>query len=114
MVLHNDSAISPWTYQRVRAEIGTETSHLLLGNGFSISCDSRYHYGSLYDYACKHGLTEQVRGVFEHLGTNNFEGVLRLLDEGAWLTRHYGLMKSPNSPGDMGADHLSVRIALAS
>ena len=57
------------------------TKHLLLGNGFSISCDKVFSYPNLYTYAEKNGLTEHVREVFGHFGTNNFEGIMHLLED---------------------------------
>ena len=102
------------TYQEVQDKIGTQRCHLLLGNGFSIACDPVFSYGSLYDYAKKKGLTEHVQGVFEYLGTNNFEGVLRLLHDGLWLTKHYGLTRGAKARGNMRKDLQSVKKALVS
>ncbi len=89
------------TYEQVRAAIGNGRSHLLLGNGFSISCDSRFLYGKLFDFAKTNGLTERVLGVFERLGTNNFEGVMRLLEDADWLARHYGLLQARRNPNQL-------------
>jgi hypothetical protein len=70
---------------------GIETVHLLLGNGFSIGCDPIFSYGRLYDAAITAGLSARAQHVFDRLGTNNFEGVLRLLDETRWIGEIYGL-----------------------
>ncbi|MBL4886286.1 MAG: DUF4917 family protein [Planctomycetaceae bacterium] len=80
------------TYDEVQSELGTGRSHLLIGNGFSIACDSRFAYDSLFDFAKQHGLPETAAGVFERLGTNNFEGVMRLLEDSDWVAKHYGLL----------------------
>lgn len=66
-------------------------SHLLLGNGFSIACDDVFRYQSLYEVAVADGLSEQAQAVFGRLGTNNFEGVLRLLEHAHWLCAQYGI-----------------------
>lgn len=101
------------TYEQVRAAIGNGRSHLLLGNGFSISCDSRFLYGKLFDFAKTNGLTERVLGVFERLGTNNFEGVMRLLEDADWLARHYDLLPgSSESQSAIQEDLQSVKTAL--
>lgn len=100
------------TYEEVRQEIGTKRSHLLLGNGFSIACNPIYHYGNLYDFAKKNGLTKHVQGVFDYLGSNNFEGVMRLLEDGVWLAGHYGLKSAAKAKGDMAEDLKSVKHAL--
>jgi hypothetical protein len=78
-------------YQEVRKQIGKARSHLLLGNGFSIGCDPIFRYQNLYDAACQAGLSESAKKVFQYLGTNNFEGVLRLLDDTAMVGRFYGM-----------------------
>jgi len=67
-----------------------KSRHILLGNGFSIGCDKRFSYPNLFEYACKNGLSDRAQGVFERLGTNNFEGVLRMLEDSLWTIRHYG------------------------
>lgn len=77
-------------YDEVRKGIGG-TSHLLLGNGFSIGCDPVFRYESLYETAVSRGLSEKAQAVFERLGTSNFEGVLRLLEDAAWVANLYGL-----------------------
>ena len=86
------------------------TSHLLLGNGFSIGCDPCFAYGSLYDRAVAAGLSPRAQQVFEHMGTNNFEGVMRLLRDGSWLAETYGLVDHDGS--EMLADLEIVKDAL--
>jgi hypothetical protein len=100
------------TYTQVKERLGSGRCHLLLGNGFSIACNRVYAYGRLYDFAKKNGLTKHVQGVFEYLGTNNFEGVMKLLKDGVWLAKHYGLRAGLRSKADMAQDLESVKVAL--
>lgn len=102
------------SYDDVLFELGTGRRHLLLGNGFSIACDSRFSYGSLFDWSKKNGLTERVMAVFEYLGTNNFEGVLRLLEDGGWLTDHYAGKDGAAARDEMAADLEVVKSSLVS
>ena len=56
------------------------THGLLLGNGASVAVDAGFSYGSLFDEAARLGhLTPQVLNVFDRLGVNDFEFVLRRL-----------------------------------
>lgn len=80
-------------YKSVLSELGTSRSHLLLGNGFSIACEQCFAYGSLFEYAKTHGLPASCLPVFDRLGTNNFEGVMRLLEDANWVAQHYGLLE---------------------
>ena len=50
-----------------------------------------FSHGRLYDAAREAGLSGRAQEVFGRLGTNNFEGVLRLLDDTKWVGRLYGL-----------------------
>lgn len=75
-----------------------KTHHLLIGNGFSIGCDSRFSYKNLYETAKAKGLSEQAQRVFAKLGTNNFEAVMRLLDDGHWLAGNYDLIGEGTCP----------------
>ena len=72
-------------------------AHLLLGNGFSIACDPVFRYESLYQRAVDKGLSARAQAVFARLGTNNFEGVMRLLNDGDWVARNYGLITGAGS-----------------
>jgi hypothetical protein len=67
------------TYADVRQALGKRTAYLFLGNGFSIACDPIFSYESLFAAAVEAGLSARAQAVFERLGTNNFEGVMRLL-----------------------------------
>lgn len=106
--------MSVLAFDQMKAELPSGRSHLLLGNGFSIACDPRFSYGSLFDWAKENGLTERVMAVFEYLGTNNFEGVLRLLEDGGWLTEHYAGEDGAIARAEMAADLEVVKSALVS
>lgn len=84
-------------YATVRNRLGNGRSHLLLGNGFSIACDPVFSYPSLYDKAVAAGLSPRAQKVFARLGTNNFEGVMRLLADSHWVARTYGLIDRDRS-----------------
>lgn len=71
--------------------------HLLIGNGFSIGCDSIFSYPSIYNKAVENGLSTRAQTLFEKLGTNNFEGVMHLLDSTHWVGHHYGLVQENES-----------------
>ena len=77
------------SFAEVRAACGAGRCHLLLGNGFSIACDPIFRYASLYDSAVAAGLSDRAQQVFQRLGTNNFEGVLQLLDDSRWVATLY-------------------------
>jgi hypothetical protein len=82
------------TYPELLQPMPTGRKHILLGNGFSIGCDKRFAYPNLFDSACKAGLSERAKGLFDRLGTNNFEGVLRMLEDTIWAARHYGFKEA--------------------
>jgi hypothetical protein len=84
------------SYDAVLKSLGS-TSYLLLGNGFSVACDPIFSYSRLYDAAVAAGLSVRAQAVFERLGTNNFEGVMRLLDDAHWIATTYGLVRSGDS-----------------
>lgn len=79
-----------------RAIAGGRRSHMLLGNGFSIACDPVFRYQSLFDAAVAAGLSTKAQAAFARIGTNNFEGVLRLLEDAHWLCAEYGI-SHPNT-----------------
>ena len=63
--------------------------HLLLGNGFSIACRPNiFHYGSLFAQADFSAVPEVAR-VFEALGTQDFEAVIRVLESAARILPVY-------------------------
>lgn len=94
---HARSDSSVLTYEEVRRRIESGRSYLLLGNGFSIACNSIFRYGSLYEAAVQAGLSERAQQLFERLGTNNFEGAMRLLEDAQWVARTYGLREVESS-----------------
>jgi hypothetical protein len=78
-------------YDAVLSALRTGRSHLLLGNGFSIACDPIFSYRMLYEAAVNAGLSARAQQVFKRLGTSNFEGVMRLLDDAHWAAITYGV-----------------------
>jgi len=63
--------------------------HLMLGNGFSIACKPDiFHYGSLFEAADFSAIPE-VKTAFTVLNTQDFEVVIRSLDDGAKLLPIY-------------------------
>lgn len=84
------------SYAQVKSEL-PPTSYLLLGNGFSIGCDPIFRYESLFEAAVKAGLSDRAQAVFERLGTSNFEGVMRLLENADWVSSLYGLIDSSDT-----------------
>ena len=91
------------SYDEVRDRCGDETRALLLGNGFSIGYSKSFSYESLYDKAKDSGLSAGIQRIFERLGTNNFEGVLRLLDDSRWIAEVYGLSRAQSLIDDAEA-----------
>lgn len=80
------------TYQEMSTEIGLGRqgrTHLLLGNGFSISCDRRFCYDNLYDVASEY-YPQRLKDLFELEGHNNFEGVLKIIDDSIAVCTIYG------------------------
>lgn len=78
------------SYERVKKAVRDQSPNLLLGNGFSIACDECFAYRSLYQRAVAQGLSENAQRLFDRLGTNNFEGAMRLLDDCIWVNELYG------------------------
>ena len=103
--------IKPLDYRDVLKKL-PETKHLLLGNGFSIACDPIFDYGNLFEYVKQNGLSENLIKVFEYLGINNFEGVMRLLDDAIWLRGHYKLIYGKRSEFSMEDDLQTIKEAL--
>jgi Domain of unknown function (DUF4917) len=63
--------------------------HLLLGNGFSIACRADiFHYGSLYSKA-DFSAAPEVSVVFDSLGTQDFEAVIRVLESASRILLPY-------------------------
>ena len=98
------------TYEEVRQHCTGGRASLLLGNGFSIACDEIFTYRSLYEAAISAGLSSRAQEVFQRLGTNNFEGVMRLLELSHWVAQTYNLVRSGNS--EMLVDLETIKRAL--
>jgi hypothetical protein len=63
--------------------------HLLLGNGFSIACRADiFHYGSLFAQA-DFSAAPEVKKVFEEMKTQDFEVVIRILQNAARILPAY-------------------------
>lgn len=63
--------------------------HLLLGNGFSIACKSEiFAYSSLFEEA-KKKMSVELAAIFEALGTQDFEKVIRALMDAAQIVGVY-------------------------
>jgi hypothetical protein len=91
------------SYSDVLAETD-DRRHLLLGNGFSISCRPNvFTYGRLFDRADFAHLA-RARKAFDALGTKNFEAVIRAL-------RSFALLAGVYSPGDPDSKVLAAEDA---
>ena len=101
-------------YPEMVNTFGKERVHLLLGNGFSIGCDDKFGYDKLFRHAKEHGLTPTALAVFERLGTNNFEGVMKLLEDTSWIVEEYKLLPRASSPNPFDNDLSVVKSALIS
>lgn len=74
--------------------LGFSKKHLILGNGFSIGCRADiFHYASLFEQADFSEIPE-VRAAFEQLGSQDFEYVIRSLENAADLLPIY----APQNP----------------
>lgn len=63
--------------------------HLLLGNGFSIACKPDiFTYGSLFEEA-KKTMSSELAGIFASMGTQDFEEVIRALQNAASIVSVY-------------------------
>ena len=63
--------------------------HLLLGNGFSIACKPDiFSYGSLFEEA-KKTMSKELAAIFEAMGTQDFEDVIRALQNAATIVSVY-------------------------
>ena len=94
-----------------RGESEGRKPHVLLGNGFSMGAHEEFEYGSLYEQARCAQLPPLAVELFEEYGTTNFEGVLRRLDNGIWLAKHYGL-DGTDGLREMQDDYEAVKNAL--
>src|SRR5262245_12374510 len=63
--------------------------HLLLGNGFSIACKPDiFAYGSIFEEA-KKTMSKELAGIFEAMGTQDFEEVIHALQNAAAIVSVY-------------------------
>ncbi|WP_165693481.1 DUF4917 family protein [Mycobacteroides abscessus] len=78
----------------------SQTPALLLGNGFSQAFDGKFGYETLRKEATLGSLSNNVTkdGLFDHAGTNDFETVIRTLEDAAQLHDLY------NPDGALSAD----------
>ena len=66
--------------------------HLLLGNGFSIACDTRFGYTSLLTKAKSFNAFSKARRlpkVFTKMDTEDFEQVIKILEEASNVSKIY-------------------------
>lgn len=93
--------------QAIKEAPSSGKRHLLLGNGFSISCrPDIFRYGKLFEQADFANLSPQAKKAFERLGTMDFEQVIRTLRDGAALADLYGSEKDVTSQMSRDADAL--------
>lgn len=65
---------------------------LILGNGASIAVHKGFNYQSLFEEAVQDDSTlKKVKPIFEHLGTTDFEYVLRMLWHATWINEVLGI-----------------------
>lgn len=81
-----------YTYKQI-LEVTPNTKHILLGNGFSISCNKVFQYNNIYEFAKSHGLTDKVLELFHHFGTTNFELIARALGDTLFIGELYKLIE---------------------
>ncbi|MEO1367893.1 MAG: DUF4917 family protein [Acidobacteriota bacterium] len=87
-------------------DAGPAGANLLLGNGFSIACDSRYSYRALRQHADGR-LPEVSRALLDRLGTDNLEQVLQIVEDARWVAEQCG-----QSDGSLAATHRQTCVAL--
>ena len=66
--------------------------HLLLGNGFSIACDSKFDYRSLLQKAKSSNAFSKrnnIPKVFTKMDTEDFEQVIRILEDASKVSKIY-------------------------
>jgi hypothetical protein len=75
----------------IKKSAAASRRHLLLGNGFSIACrPDCFRYDALLEHAQFGEQEEALRTLFEVIGTNDFEEIIRSLRNAAMVCRHYG------------------------
>ncbi len=95
---------------KTNARLGlcTKDIRILLGNGFSRAYYGDFEYTTLFDAIKNEKENERIRQVFDAYGNSNFEGVLKLLQDGAWLVQIYG-----QSNEEILVDYERIKSALA-
>jgi hypothetical protein len=68
------------------------TKHILLGNGFSISCNPIFQYSNIFEFAKEHGLGPKVIKLFQQFGTTNFELIARALSDSIFVGELYNFI----------------------
>ena len=97
----------------IEASSAIGVRHVLLGNGFSISCrPDCFTYGNLLDEATFEGGSIDLRLIFDVLGTTDFERVIEALQTVSRVIESYGAV-SPSLIAQLHADADVVRDALA-
>lgn len=77
------------TFQQAISNCGERSKHILLGNGFSISCKKDiFQYEKLFDSA-EFKDNPRLRQVFNLLCTFDFEKVIKLLNDIAYILSSY-------------------------
>ena len=66
------------TFEKVIQECNGYEKHLLLGNGFSRVCDSRFGYDSLFQFS---KLSKKIKNVFDDFNIKDFELVMNKFRE---------------------------------
>lgn len=83
---------------------------LLLGNGFSIACDSRYSYQALEKNV---DLPPITKDLLERLGTVNIEQAMQILEDVRWVGRQIGHEESPDLEEAYGETRRAMAEAIA-
>lgn len=88
--------------------------NLLVGNGFSINIWEKFGYGTLYELAKSDAvdvpLSDKEIALFNHLGSSNFEDVLRILYHAKLVDEQLG---SPQQE-EINSLYINTKNALAS
>ena len=84
---------------------------LLLGNGFSMACYGEFGYKTLYQCVREMGIPKRVENIFKKYGETDFEAVLKMLDDGAWLAHNYKLYKDIEK-SEMKKDYETLKSSL--
>jgi len=94
--------------ENIKDKRSTKGMRLLLGNGFSRAYDSSFNQTTLFDAIKEFKEHQNLKKLFEHFGTSNFEGVLHILKEMQFVLGVYGMQ-------DQGIkeDYEKIRDALA-